>query len=89
MMCGFRLTDLQETVMRGLMQDWPMLVHRLIDHAALYHRGAEIVSRNVEGGIHRTGYAEIRSRAASLARAMPPAPGRFSMMKFCLSSLLS
>src|SRR5580700_2024824 len=70
MICGFRLTDLQETVMRGLMQDWPMLVHRLIDHAALYHRGAEIVSRDVEGGIHRTGYAEIRSRAASLARAL-------------------
>jgi len=56
--------------MRGLMQDWPMLVHRLIDHAALYHRGAEIVSRTVEGGIHRTGYADIRNRAMALARAL-------------------
>jgi len=56
--------------MRGLMQDWPMLVHRLIDHAALYHQGAEIVSRTVEGGIHRTGYAEIRGRAMALARAL-------------------
>src|ERR1700710_586938 len=56
--------------MRGLMQDWPMLVHRLIDHAALYHQGASIVSRTVEGGIHRTGYAEIRARARKLARAL-------------------
>jgi fatty-acyl-CoA synthase len=52
------------------MQDWPMQVHRLIDHAALYHGGAEIVSRSVEGGIHRTGYAEIRRRARKLAGAL-------------------
>ncbi|HWY62238.1 MAG TPA: long-chain-fatty-acid--CoA ligase [Rhizomicrobium sp.] len=56
--------------MRGLMQDWPMLVHRLIDHAALYHQGASIVSRTVEGDMHRTGYAEIRARARKLSRAL-------------------
>ena len=56
--------------MRGLMQDWPMRVHRLIDHAALYHQGAEIVSRTVEGDIHRTDYAEVRLRARKLARAL-------------------
>jgi fatty-acyl-CoA synthase len=56
--------------MRGLMQDWPMLMHRLIDHAALYHQGASIVSRTVEGDIHRTGYAQIRVRARKLARAL-------------------
>jgi fatty-acyl-CoA synthase len=52
------------------MQDWPMLVHRLIDHAALYHQGADIVSRTVEGPLHRTGYAQIRVRARKLARAL-------------------
>ncbi len=56
--------------MRGLMQDWPMRVHRFIDHAALYHRGARIVSRTVEGGIHRTNYAEIRTRALKLTGAL-------------------
>jgi len=56
--------------MRGLMQDWPMRVHRVLDHAALYHRGARIVSRTVEGGINRTGYAEIRSRALRLTAAL-------------------
>ena len=39
--------------MRGLMQDWPMRVHRFLDHAALYHPGARVVGRTVEGGIHR------------------------------------
>ncbi|HVZ27470.1 MAG TPA: hypothetical protein VG798_02345 [Rhizomicrobium sp.] len=56
--------------MRGLMQDWPMLVHRFIDHAALNHQGAEIASRTVEGAIHRTGYPQIRARAKSLAKAL-------------------
>jgi fatty-acyl-CoA synthase len=52
------------------MQDWPMLVHRLIDHAALYHQGADIVSRGADGAIHRSGYAEIRHRARKLAGAL-------------------
>jgi fatty-acyl-CoA synthase len=56
--------------MRGLMQNWPMLVHRLIDHAALYHQGADIVSRTADGAIHRSGYAQIRHRARKLAGAL-------------------
>src|SRR3984957_20022521 len=56
--------------MQGLMQDWPLLVHRLIDHAALYHQGAEIVTSTVEGPIQRSGYADIRTRARKLARAL-------------------
>jgi fatty-acyl-CoA synthase len=56
--------------MQGLMQHWPMRVHRLIDHAALYHQGAEIVSRTAEGSLHRTGYAAIRARARKLSHAL-------------------
>jgi fatty-acyl-CoA synthase len=56
--------------MRGLMQDWPMRVHRFLDHAALYHQGARIVSRTVEGDIHRTNYVDIRSRALKLTGAL-------------------
>ncbi len=56
--------------MRGLMQDWPMLVHRFIDHAARNHKGAEVVSRTIEGGVHRTGYGQIQTRAKALARAL-------------------
>jgi fatty-acyl-CoA synthase len=56
--------------MRGLMQDWPMRIHRFLDHAAQYHQGARIVSRTVEGDIHRTNYADIRSRALKLTGAL-------------------
>jgi fatty-acyl-CoA synthase len=56
--------------MRGLMQDWPLLCHKIIDHAATYHGGREIVSRSVEGPIHRTNYREVRARALRVARRL-------------------
>ena len=34
--------------MKGLMQDWPLLVHTFIDHASLHHGEREIVTRKVE-----------------------------------------
>jgi len=49
--------------MLGLMQDWPLLCHKLIDHAAIQHGHREVVSRSIEGPIVRTTYAEIRARA--------------------------
>ena len=49
--------------MLGLMQDWPLLCHRIIEHAATIHGTQEVVTRSVEGPIHRTNYAEIRDRA--------------------------
>ena len=50
--------------MHGLMQDWPLLIHRVIDHAADPARDSgAVVSRSVEGPIHRTNYAELRRRA--------------------------
>ena len=33
--------------MRGLMQDWPLLCHRIIDHAAVHHAERPIVTRLV------------------------------------------
>jgi fatty-acyl-CoA synthase len=56
--------------MRGLMMDRPLLVSSLIDYAATYHGDTEIVSRTVEGGTHRYGYAEAASRARRLAQAL-------------------
>jgi fatty-acyl-CoA synthase len=56
--------------MLGLMQDWPLLVHKIIDHAALYHGDREVVSRSVEGPIVRTNYAEIAGRARRVAKAL-------------------
>jgi fatty-acyl-CoA synthase len=56
--------------MQGLMQHWPLLCQRLIDHAATHHGGREIVSRSVEGPIHRTNYRELRSRALRAAKRL-------------------
>ncbi|MGP9821346.1 long-chain-fatty-acid--CoA ligase [Salinarimonas sp. NSM] len=56
--------------MHGLMQDWPLLIHEIIDHAAIQHGGREVVSRSVEGPIVRTTYAEIRTRALRLAKRL-------------------
>jgi fatty-acyl-CoA synthase len=56
--------------MRGLMQDWPMLCHKIIDHAAMVHGEREVVTRSVEGPIHRTNYAEIRARSLKVAQRL-------------------
>src|SRR5262245_63091354 len=57
------------TAMRGLMQDWPLLVHTILDHATSCHGSREIVSRSVEGPIHRYSYRELDCRARKLASA--------------------
>jgi fatty-acyl-CoA synthase len=56
--------------MLGLMQDWPLLCHRIIDHAATYHAGRKVISRSVEGPIHTTDYAELRRRALRVAQRL-------------------
>ncbi len=56
--------------MLGLMQDWPLLCHKIIDHAAIQHGEREVVSRSVEGPIHRTNYGEIRTRSLKVAQAL-------------------
>jgi fatty-acyl-CoA synthase len=56
--------------MLGLMQDWPLLCHRIIDHAAIQHGERPVVTRSVEGPIHETNYAEIRRRALKLAQRL-------------------
>ncbi len=56
--------------MLGLMQQWPLLCHKLIDHAAIQHGGREIVSRSVEGPIVRTTYADVRGRSLRVAQRL-------------------
>src|SRR5215467_7560192 len=63
-------TTLWGECMLGLMQDWPLLVHKIIDHAAIYHSDREVVTRTVEGPLHRTTYRDIRDRAKKVARAL-------------------
>jgi acyl-CoA synthetase (AMP-forming)/AMP-acid ligase II len=56
--------------MQGLMQDWPLRIHGIIDHAAKYHGNRPIISRSVEGPIHRTDYATVRRRSLRLAQRL-------------------
>ena len=56
--------------MLGLMQDWPLLLHRIIDHAAKFHGERKVITRSVEGPIVETNYAEIRARAKKVAQRL-------------------
>ncbi|MDH7796510.1 MULTISPECIES: long-chain-fatty-acid--CoA ligase [unclassified Beijerinckia] len=56
--------------MLGLMQDWPLLIPKIIDHAAKQHGTREVVTRSVEGPIVRTDYAAIRARALKVAQRL-------------------
>ena len=56
--------------MLAQMQDWPLLIHRILDYAHAQHPHRAVISRSVEGPIHRTTYAEIHERARRLAKRL-------------------
>ncbi len=56
--------------MHGLMQDWPLTVDRILDHAKNWHGHREVVTRSVEGPIVRTTYGEIHDRAKRVSGAL-------------------
>jgi 3-(methylthio)propionyl---CoA ligase len=56
--------------MLGLMQDWPLLCHRVIDHAAINHPERCVISRSIEGPIHSITYPQVRARALKLAQRL-------------------
>jgi len=69
--------------MHGLMQEFPLLVHRVLDHAARWHGATPILSRSVEGPLHRTDYATVNRRARALASACERQLG------LCLGSVIA
>ena len=56
--------------MLGQMQSQPLLISNLIVHADRHHHSTEIVSRRVEGDIHRTTWGQIAARARRVANAL-------------------
>ncbi len=56
--------------MLGQMQDWPLLIHKIIDFAGAQHGRQEVVSRLVEGPIHRTTYGALRARSLQVAQRL-------------------
>ncbi|HET9580316.1 MAG TPA: AMP-binding protein, partial [Usitatibacter sp.] len=56
--------------MQGLMMQMPLLVSSLLAHADRHHGDAQVVSRRIEGDIHRYTYREAHRRAQQLANAL-------------------
>jgi 3-(methylthio)propionyl---CoA ligase len=56
--------------MQALMQGQPLLISSLIGFADRYHGATEIVSRSIEGPIHRYSYRDAHRRARQLANAL-------------------
>ncbi|EGJ09489.1 3-(methylthio)propionyl-CoA ligase [Rubrivivax benzoatilyticus] len=56
--------------MNGLMMQQPLLISSLLVHAERHHGDREVVSRRVEGDIHRYTYREMAARARRLANAL-------------------
>ena len=56
--------------MLGLMQDQPLMISSLIEFAERHHGEGEVVSRRVEGDIHRYTYKQVASRARQVANAL-------------------
>ena len=56
--------------MNGLMMQQPLLISSLLIHAEHHHGDQEVVSRRVEGDIHRTTYRELAVRSRRMAKAL-------------------
>ena len=56
--------------MQGLMQRQPLLISNIIRHAARHHGKREIVSKQIDGTIHRTTWSEVEKRSRRLGRAL-------------------
>lgn len=57
-------------VMDGLMQNVPLTVDRIIDHAAAWHGERDVVSRDADGIVTRTNYADIHRDAKRVSNAL-------------------
>ena len=56
--------------MHALMMDRPLTLPSILEYAARYHGAREIVTRTLEGPIHRYGYADALARAKRMANAL-------------------
>jgi acyl-CoA synthetase (AMP-forming)/AMP-acid ligase II len=56
--------------MLGQMMTWSLTIPKILEYAATYHPDTEIVTRTVEGPIHRYGYADAAKRTRQLANAL-------------------
>ena len=60
----------QESPLLGQMMSQPLLISSIIEFAGRHYGGSEIVSRRVEGDLHRYTFRECHQRAKRLANAL-------------------
>ena len=63
--------------MNGQMMQQPLLISTLLTHAERHHGDQQVVSRRVEGDIHRTTYRELATRSRRMANAIEALGVRF------------
>ncbi|MBX6745917.1 MAG: AMP-binding protein, partial [Acetobacteraceae bacterium] len=56
--------------MQGLMQDRPLLISAILEHAARNHPASKVVSARPDGTLAHHTWPEIAARAAQLAHAL-------------------
>ena len=59
-----------EVFMFGLMQQQSLLISSLIEFANRHHGDGEVVSRRVEGDVHRYTWADVANRSRQMANAL-------------------
>ena len=60
----------ESVMLLGAMQDWPLRIMRILDHAEREHGEREIVSARADGDTYRTNWRGIAGRARRLAKAL-------------------
>jgi 3-(methylthio)propionyl---CoA ligase len=56
--------------MLGIMQDWPLTVNKILEHANRINPGREIITRRVEGNIVRSTYADMFKQSKQVSNAL-------------------
>ncbi|MES2298322.1 MAG: 3-(methylthio)propionyl-CoA ligase [Pseudomonadota bacterium] len=64
------MTSYPKSPLMGQMMDQPLLISSIIEYAAKHYGASEIVSRRIEGDLHRYTYRDCHQRARRLAMGL-------------------
>ena len=64
------MTSYKMSPLMGQMMSQPLLISSILDYAAKHYPATEIVSRRVEGDMHRYTYRDCQQRAKKMANAL-------------------
>ena len=63
-------TEIEKAPMLGLMQQQSLLISSLIEFADRHHGDGEVVSRRVEGDVHRYSWSDVANRSRQVANTL-------------------